>query len=192
MINPDTASVQHKKRIETTDLVMTGMFAALICVLSPFTIPTQPIPFTLALFTIFLTGAMLKPRFALLAVITYLLIGLCGIPVFSGFESGPQKLVGYTGGYLMSYPLMALIISLFNKYFKKYKVLALFCGMTTALLLCYLLGTLWFVHLTNNSLRSALLLCVVPYIPFDFVKIALAISLSFVIRRTLLRNRLGE
>lgn len=190
MTNTNPVTINNSRKIKTIDLVTTGMFTALICVLSPFSIPTQPIPFTLAVFTIFLTGAMLTPRFALLSVLTYLLIGVCGVPVFSGFGSGPQKLFGPTGGFLMAFPLMALIIALFNKYFKKHKGLVLISGMLVSLVLCYLLGTLWFLHLfpSKYSFYSALLLCVIPYIPFDLIKLAIAVSFALVLRKTLMKN----
>lgn len=188
MNNTNQLSRINSNKIRTIDMVMTGMFAALICVLSPFSIPTQPIPFTLSIFAIFLTGAVLPPRYSILAVITYLLIGLCGVPVFSGFGSGPAKLFGPTGGYLMSYTLMAFIVAMFYKYIKKYKVLALVLGMLIALILCYLLGTLWFCHITGNSFYSALSLCVFPYIPLDLVKLALATSLGLVLRNTVMKS----
>lgn len=178
----------NSSKIKTKDLVITGMFAALICVISPFSIPTQPVPFTMSLFAIFLTGAVLQPRFALLASIVYLAIGAFGVPVFSGFGSGPDKLFGLTGGYLISYPLMAFIIALAFKYIKKFKTLALIGGMLIALFVCYMLGTLWFVHLSGNSISKALGLCVFPYIPLDLVKIALATSVGLALRKTGIKN----
>jgi biotin transport system substrate-specific component len=183
-----TTNKKSTYNFKVIDLVITAMFAAVICVLSPFAIPTQPIPFTLSLFTIFLTGAVLAPRYAFLATLTYLLIGLCGIPVFSNFGSGPEKFVGPTGGYLMAYPLMAFLTAIFYKYIKVNKALALAIGMLVSLFLCYLLGTLWFTIVTDNSFYSALFLCVIPYIPFDLLKIALAISVGLMLRKTVLKH----
>lgn len=189
-MNPTNQMINQNslRKFKTIDLVITGMFAALICVLSPFSIPTQPIPFTLSLFVIFLTGAVLAPRYAVLATITYLLIGLCGVPVFSNFGSGLGKFAGPTGGYLMSYPIMAFLTSMFYKYMKRYKALALILGMLISLALCYLLGTLWFTMITDNSFYAALSLCVIPYIPFDLLKITLAVSLGLALRRTVLKH----
>jgi biotin transport system substrate-specific component len=48
-----------------------------------------------------------------IAVLLYLLIGLAGVPVFSGFTAGPAKLFGPTGGYLIGFILMALISGYF-------------------------------------------------------------------------------
>jgi biotin transport system substrate-specific component len=176
------------QRINTKDLVMTGMFTAIISIMSLITLPTQPIPFTLSLFAIFLTGALLAPRYAFLSVLAYLLLGAFGIPVFAGFRGGLQALTGMTGGYLMSYPLMTLVIAVCYKYINKYKILALAIGMTLSLFLCYFLGTLWFMFVSGNDLFTSLSLCVFPYVAFDLIKIVLAISISTVIRKTAMKN----
>lgn len=184
--NQTTASQPTKKnqRFSTKDIVLTGMFTAVICVLSQISIPTQPIPFTLALLAIFLTGALLSPRYALLAVLTYLLLGLFGLPVYAGFKSGFQTLAGPTGGYLMSYPIMAFNTALVYKLVKKNKLLALSVGMLFSLALCYLIGTTWFTFVTANSFYAALTMCVFPFVLFDLVKIVLAVVISLVIRKT--------
>lgn len=177
-----------KKKITTGNLVMTGMFTAVICVLSLITIPVQPIPFTLSLFAIFLTGALLPPRFAFLSALTYLLIGAFGVPVYANFTSGFQVLFGMTGGYLMAYPIMAFVTALFYKYTKKFKYPALLAGMLISLLLCYILGTIWFSLYTKNSFIISLTICVFPFVLFDLLKIALAMSLSTVLRKTAFKN----
>lgn len=181
-------SNEKSNHITTKELVLTGMFTAIICVLSLISIPTQIIPFTLGLFAIFLTGALLPPRNALLAVLVYLLIGAIGIPVFANFKGGLSALTGPTGGYLMAYPLMSFIISLFYRFSKKYKVVALTVGMLFSLLLCYLLGTVWFTLILPKTFYEALVLCVFPFVLFDLLKIALAVTLSIIIRKTVMRH----
>jgi biotin transport system substrate-specific component len=176
------------QRISTRELVITGMFTAVICVLSQISIQTQPIPFTLGLLAIFLTGALLSPRYALLATLAYLLLGAFGLPVFAGLKSGIQTLAGPTGGYLMAYPVMAFVTALSYKLIRKYRIIALAAGMLISLALCYLIGTLWFTFITDNSFYSALTLCVFPFILVDLVKIALAIAIGLVIRKTAMRN----
>lgn len=175
------------QRFKTKDLVVSGMFTAIICVLSQISINVPPIPFTLGLLAIFLTGALLPPRLAFLSVMTYLLLGAFGAPVFAGFKGGLQNLTGMTGGYLAAYPIMALIIALCCKLIRKNKVLALAIGMITALLVCYLLGTAWFTVITDKSFYTALTLCVFPFIAFDVIKIILAISFSMLLRKTLMK-----
>jgi biotin transport system substrate-specific component len=186
-MNMTSQEINTKKTrtMGTKALVLTAMFTAIICVLSMLTIPTQPIPFTLSLLAIFLTGALLPPRYALISVLIYLLLGAFGLPVFAGMKGGVQVLTGVTGGYLMSYPIMALVTALFQNITKKARIIFLILGMLLALTLCYLIGTLWFVFVTDNNFYTALTLCVFPYVLFDLLKIALATSISTVIRTAL-------
>lgn len=176
-----------KQRISTKDLVLTGMFTAVISVMAQIIIPVQPVPFTLQLIAVFLAGALLAPKYAFLSVLVYLLLGAAGVPVFANFDSGIKGLFGPTGGYLMAFPLMSLVTALFYKYFKRFKVFALVFGMLVSLALCYLLGTAWFTATNTNGFgfMKSLSLCVYPFILFDTFKIALAVSLSIVIRKAL-------
>ena len=83
-------------------------------------------------------------------------------------------LSGMTGGYLAAYPIMSFITALFYKSIKKYKGIALFAGMAVSLLLCYLIGTVWFTIVTETGFYKALTLCVFPFVLFDIFKIILA------------------
>jgi biotin transport system substrate-specific component len=177
-----------RQSIRTKDVVMTGMFTAVICVMSQISIPIQPIPFTLALFAIFLTGTLLAPRYAFFSVLCYLLLGTFGLPVFAGFKGGLQNLVGMTGGYLAAYPIMALVTSLFYSRAKKYKTVWLVTGMLISLIICYAIGTTWFSYVTGTSFYQSLTLCVFPFIPFDLVKIVLATSIGSVIRKIVIKQ----
>ncbi|HHV11168.1 MAG TPA: biotin transporter BioY [Clostridiales bacterium] len=178
----------NKQSIRTKDLVMTGMFTAVICVMSQITIPIQPIPFSLGLFAIFLTGTLLTPRYAFLSVLCYLLLGTFGLPVFAGFKGGLQNLVGMTGGYLAAYPIIALITSLCYSKARKYKTISLVLGMLVSLIVCYGIGTTWFSYVSGTGFYKSLTLCVFPFIPFDLVKIALAASVGAVIRKTVMKQ----
>lgn len=175
------------KNMSVKNLVLTGMFTAVLCVLAQINIPTQPIPFTLSLFAIFLIGALLSPRYAFMAILVYDLLGAFGIPVFAGLKGGFQVVIGPTGGYIIAYPIMGLITALFYKYFKKYKTAALLVGMLLSLVLCYLIGTLWFCFVTKTGFVAALALCVFPYVLFDCLKAVLAIGASSIIRKAVMR-----
>ena len=182
-------TINKAQRINTKDLVLTGMFTAILCVMAQISIPIQPIPFTLSLFALFLIGALLQPRYAFLAACAYLLLGAFGVPVFAGLRGGLAHLTGPTGGYLMAYPLMTLVTAVFYKLGNKYRILSLSLGMIISLFLCYLIGTLWFIQITGKTLYVALTLCVFPFIPFDIVKIVLAISVSLLIRKALSKQQ---
>jgi|GEM_PF-104071 len=107
------------KRIPTKNIILSGMFTALICVLSQIIIPIQPVPFSLSILAIFLTGSLLTPGYAFLSALAYILLGAFGLPVFAGFKGGPQVLAGMTGGFIMAYPVMSFITSVSYKISKK-------------------------------------------------------------------------
>lgn len=125
--------------------VKAALFAAMLCVLSPLTIPAGAVPFSLSLAAVYLCGAFQTPLYAVASTVCYLILGACGLPVFSNFSGGIGKLIGPTGGYLFSYPLTALAVALSVKLFKKRSVLSLSVGMTVGCLLSYTCGTLYYM-----------------------------------------------
>ena len=89
--------------MKVKDMTLTAVMAALVCIAGPLTVPAGPIPLSLATFAVYLAGAVLGKKRGTLSVALYLLIGIIGVPVFSGFSGGFQKLAGVTGGYLAGY-----------------------------------------------------------------------------------------
>jgi biotin transport system substrate-specific component len=168
-----------------TNITVTGLFAAIIIVLAQLSIPIQPIPFTLAVFAIFLTGALLPPKNAGLAVLIYLILGAIGLPIFAGQKGGIGVLFGATGGFLIAYPLMALAISVCADKIKFNRIVALSIGMITAMAICYSLGSVWFMFVVKASFIKAMTACVIPFIPFDLLKAALAITFSLAVRKAI-------
>ena len=118
-----------------------------------------------------------------IAVGLYLLIGIIGVPVFSGFSGGFQKLAGVTGGYLVGYLPCAYMSGEGAEKRERigwwYHPLMMIAG--TALL--YLVGTVNFMLHTGNGLGAALALCVVPFLIGDAVKIAAAALLTVPVRK---------
>ncbi len=187
---PDLPAKKSSK-FSLKQLVTSAMLTALICVMAQISIPVQPIPFTLSLFAIFVTSTLLTPVYAVLSILTYLLIGAIGLPVFASFKGGIQALVGPTGGFLMAYPIMAFITSFFHTYVKLPKKLpkafTLAIGMLLSLVVCYLFGAAWFTfsNTSGYNFYDALTLCVFPFIPFDIIKIILAITSGLIIKNAL-------
>ena len=94
-------------------LTKSALFAAIMCILSPVTVAIGPVPVTMALFAVMLTSLILDIRASATAVLVYIFIGVCGLPVFAGGKGGFPVLAGPTGGYLWSYVITAVIISAF-------------------------------------------------------------------------------
>lgn len=100
----------HRRTLAPSDLARIAVFAALIAAmaLTP-AIPLGPVPITLQTLGVALTGLCLGPWRGCAAVALYVAVGAAGLPVFSGGAAGIGVLIGPTGGYVMSFPLSALV-----------------------------------------------------------------------------------
>ncbi len=177
--------IKGRNKIHT--ITECALFSALICVLSPFVIPLGPVPFSLSLFAVMLTATVLTFKKSFIAVAVYIFAGCVGIPVFSGFQGGFSYLMGPTGGYIWSYLLVCSIISLSGKWSLGMRVVSAFVSLAV----CYLAGTVQYMLVTGTySLYGALLLCVVPFVAFDIVKLIGALILGTRIRNILIKQNL--
>ncbi len=171
--------------MKTKHMTQIAVMAALICIAGPLVIPAGPIPLSLATFAVYLAGSVLGKKHGTMAVGLYLLIGIVGVPVFSGFSGGIQKLAGVTGGYLAGYLPCAWLSGAGAECREKtgwwFHVLMMAAG--TAVL--YLIGTGYFMIQTGNALGAALSLCVIPFLPGDAVKIIAAAILTDPLRKAL-------
>ena len=161
-----------KKKLRTIDIVYVGLFAALIAVCAWISIP-MTVSFTLQTCAVCLTAGLLGWKRGTLTVIIYILLGMVGLPVFTGFKSGIAAVTGPTGGYIVGFIFTALIVGLAaDRLGKKLWVNVIF--MAVGILVCYLFGTVWFMIAYKVTFASALTTCVVPFLIPDAVKIAVA------------------
>jgi len=158
-------------KINTGSLVKMAAFAAITAILSQISIPTQPVPVNLALLSPMLAGWLLGPMYGMISQLVYLLLGAAGVPVFAGFTGGLGHLVGPTGGYIVSYIFMAGVTGAFRKRLRG-KVLLMGLVNILSVLVCYTLGSAWFMASLHRDLLSALAVCVVPFIIGDLLKAA--------------------
>ena len=176
--------------MKTRDMTATALMAALICVAGPLSVAVGPIPLSLASFAVYLAGAILGWKRGSLAVLLYLLIGLAGVPVFSGFSGGFQKLIGVTGGYLAGYLPCAILTGLFAgspEDGAPRGIWRLAAGMALGTAALYIVGTAWFMLQTKNPLGAALGMCVLPFLPGDAIKIAAACLITAPVRKAIFR-----
>lgn len=177
-------------------IVSVALMAAVTVILSQLSIQIGAIPFSFGLLAVMLCGCLQSPLGALLSQVVYIVLGMIGLPVFAGFKGGLQCLVGPTGGFIISYPIVALIISLSfiigEKYIKgRYlKIIITILGHITGLAICYFLGTFMYVVTTGVDIKQALLVCVVPFILFDLIKITVSIIMSSLLRKKLIKRLL--
>ncbi len=166
---------------KTRQMVQAALCTALLCVISPWSVVIGPVSLTLGVFGVFFAGAMLTPGYACLAVTAYIALGAMGLPVISNFRSGPAAVFGPTGGYLLAFPAMALLLSLAKKHSRSLWLQAVAIG--AALMVMYALGTAWFMAVTGTGLAASLAACVLPFVLPDAAKGAAALALSAALRR---------
>ena len=159
-------------------MVLCAMFTALVAVCSQIAVPMPwGVPINLALFAVYMAGTMLGPVWGTASQVVFIALAAIGVPVLANFQGGPSAIFGKTGGYAIGYILTALITALLSKVLGR-KFWALCVAMVVGCAACYVLGTIWFMILTGADLVSALGWCVLPYLPGDDVKIALASALT--------------
>lgn len=170
-----------KESTKTYDMVYIGVFAVLIAICSWISIPAA-VPFTLQTMGVFLAVGILGGRRGTFAVLIYILLGAIGIPVFSGFSGGIGVILGATGGYIVGFLASALVMWGMETLFGRKKIV-LVVSMVLGLVVCYAIGTVWFmvVYAQNAGtvgLGTVLGWCVIPFILPDLIKIAVAFGLS--------------
>ena len=184
--------MKRKTALTVREITLIPCFSALIAACSLITVPMPGVPFTMQIFGVFFALACLGGRNGTIAVALYLALGAIGLPIFSGFEGGIAKLIGPTGGYLTGFllagPCYQLVTALFAKQGARPALWAKAIALAAGLLLCYLFGTLWFYAVWTAGGKSigiggVLALCVLPFLPFDLLKTALALALSAMIDR---------
>lgn len=157
-------------RSKIQNMTRCALSAGLMAVCAWITVP-MAVPFTMQTFGVFLTLGLLGGKLGTVAIGVYLLVGLAGLPVFSGFRGGIGVLLGATGGYLAGFAVAGLLYWLLEK-LRLPTALRMGLGM----LGCYAFGTIWFLisYAGGSSLWAVLSACVFPFLIPDAAKIALA------------------
>ena len=174
--------------LETTNktlmLSLTALFAAVLAAASWISVPLPftPVPINLGTLAVTLTGALLGRKYGPLSVLIYILLGAVGVPVFAGFTGGLSHIVGPTGGYIAGYLTSSFICGvLIDQFYSSDKTSGNLILIAAAAFLgtasCYIIGTIWFMHLTGNDLAASLGMCVIPFLPGDALKIAAAAAI---------------
>ena len=180
----NNTATKTNSKFTIQQIAMIAVMTAVTCVLAPLSVPIGPVPISLTNLVIYFSLFILGTKKGTISYLIYLLIGLVGIPVFSGFTSGPGKLFGPTGGYLIGFIPLALIAGYFINHFHNKKALS-FLGMILGTAVCYALGTTWLAIQAHMGFQAALMADVVPFLPGDFIKMILALLIAPQIRKQL-------
>lgn len=176
----EIASSAVQSGLRTVGLILAG--SALVAVCSHIALPLwfTPVPLTLQPFAVLLLGLLLGPRLAAATLGAYLIEGAAGLPVFApglAFGAGIAHLLGPTGGYLLSYPAAAALVAFLRRRLPRGFAGALMSAAAgdVVILLC---GMTWLAALTHDSVWSAFVLAVLPFLPGDALKVVAAAGIA--------------
>ena len=168
------------KKIRARDITLCAFFAALSAVLSQASIPLGPVPITFTHFSIFTAVGLLGAKQGTLSQVIFVMIGLAGVPIFSGFSGGIGVIATPVGGFIVGYIFCALTAGIIMDRFGR-SVSALLVAMLAGWVVTYLFGIPWFMHITGMNLSQSLIF-MIQFLPGDALKTALSIV---VIRRVM-------
>ncbi|GJQ20202.1 MAG: biotin transporter BioY [Bacteroidia bacterium] len=138
-------------------------------------IPVKPVPYTLQTLFVLLAGGLLGARQGFLSMSAYLMLGLVGLPVFASGGFGPATLLGPTGGYLLAFPIAALVVGIMVE--KKQHVVWTAAAMIMGLLVIFTAGTIQLATVTGMSLREAIAGGFLIFSWWDLLKLGAAIAI---------------
>lgn len=166
--------------MNTGVMTRVALMAAVTAVAAQIAIPLpfSPVPFTLQVLAVVLSGFLLGPRYGALAMAVYVLVGAVGVPVFAGFKGGLGIIAGPTGGYLLSYPIAAAVAGLAAyaavRAPRRRALVLSFVWGCAALAVIYALGATWLSVAADLPPAVAVAQGVLPFVIFDLVKVGLA------------------
>jgi len=155
-------------------------------------LPFTPVPINLALLAVWVCGGVLGPKKGAIAILVYILLGAVGVPVFVGFNAGLGALAGPTGGYIIGYLPSVIVFGLLagrgeagSGRMNAMGFLFFVVKGLPALAVCYAFGTAWFMVTTGVGLVESLVMCVLPFIPGDVLKIIAAAVIIRALKKSL-------
>ena len=139
-------------------------------------LPFTPVPVTVQTLFVVLAGIVLGPRDGFYAMLSYIALGAVGAPVFAGFSFGPVVLAGVTGGYLVAFPVAALLSGVVFERAGGGRA-AVLLGAVSGLALILVAGTLYLAALTGIGPARAAYLGMLPFLGGEAIKAAVAVLL---------------
>ena len=159
------------KSVAIKRITKNAIYLAILCIIGMFALPLgDNIKVSLQLLVVFIIG-LTASSFVDSIIVTglYVLLGMF-LPIYAGFKAG----ISPTFGYVLSFPIICVPLYFLNKLKIKNQFIRRSIACVVALLLCYVIGTIFLKLYLNISIEKALLVAVVPYLPFDIVKIIIA------------------
>ena len=176
---------EFSNRISVKNIVLAGMFAAFLAVMSQVSLPMPTgVPITVQVFAVALVGVILGWKRGVLAVLVYILIGAVGVPVFANFKGGLSVLTGLTGGYIIAWPVMTILCDIQPKTQNvKLNMTVNIILSLVGLAVCEGVGALQWALFSGNDLRGIIIYSLTAFVPKDIVLTVLAVIIGRQVRK---------
>lgn len=161
-------------KLTVKELTKVAIFPALMIASSGISIPLTGAPITLQTLFVLLAGMLLGPKLGSLSMVLYILLGAIGLPVFANFQGGMGVILGPTGGFILSFPIAALVTGLF---IKKENKLSYVTAAVIATAIIYIIGVPWMSYILGWRVQDTLIYMTI-YFPGDIIKIIIAILIQ--------------
>lgn len=171
-------------KLSSREIVLAGLFAAVISVLAQFTIPFGPIPLTLQTFAVGFVVTLLGKKTGTIAVLVYLLMGMIGLPVLAGGAAGIANYFGPTGGFLVGFIFQAYFTGWMIEKFGFNYFWSLFANIIGAFI-TLIFGSLWLKFGGSLAWDAAFSAGMIPFILPGIIKAIAASYLGVLIGRRL-------
>ena len=186
-----------KKENLSKSIVFVALFAA-ISAISGFLavpVPGTPVPIVLQNMMVVLSGMLLGPVLGTFSTLLFVVAGLLGLPILSGGTGGFAKLMSPTGGFIVGYVISSLVAGLIlgrPVYGKKVSIVKIIVAAFTGFVVMYIPGILHFMNIMDADLKESLMLCILPYLPGDLLKLILCVLLSVALRSSVASFVFGD
>ena len=187
-----TKNQPSRAKLTTLAMVQIALCTALICVAAQLAIPLPiGVPFTLQVLMVMLTALILKPLYSVISLLLYVLLGVIGLPVFTGAKSGIGTILSPTGGFIIGFVLAAFLVSLLKNVLAKklggkltvvrYNLVTVIVGIPVM----YIPGIALYMAYTGADLLSAVVTLTSVFILLDIAKCVLASIIAVPLNKAL-------
>jgi len=170
-------------------LIVSALFAAIIGIMAQLTIPLPLVPITGQTLAVGLAATILGKRYGTISVLVYILLGIVGLPVFSGMSSGLGVVFGPTGGYIIGFIPAAIFIGWFLERFG-FNVTNGIIANIVGMIITLAFGAVWLKFVAELSWMAALTGGVTPFIIGGIIKAVLATTVGIIVRKRLTSAKL--
>lgn len=178
--------------MKTREMLLAGIFVALMIICAYIIVPIGPVPITLQPLVVLLAGMLLGSKVSAISMCVWIILGCVGLPVFNQGQSGAVMLVGPTGGFIIAFVVTAWLAGYLTERDLDADYRKNFLYMCLAMVVCYAVGLIGFKLSFQYFLQKpmswyqAVLLAVAPFLPFDIIKAAVAVFIGTRVRKALL------